>query len=136
MVRGGRCLVPACELHLVGGDSRYGPFGMNALVSGPGRRSTCFASTAGVGRRLWLLSGVRPRRRSSSTGFRWVAVGTHGWFRSAGCLGAREFVEELGHVLMVQVQHDAPRPVVLAQDEGRAQADGVTGPLVAHPQPP
>jgi len=76
-------------------------------------------------------AGRRPVRRAACP-----APDIHGWFPAAERLGGGEFAEELVHVLMIQVQHDAPRPVVLAQDEGRVQADGVTARLVAHPQIP
>src|SRR5262249_55391608 len=50
--------------------------------------------------------------------------------------GVGELAEEPGHVLMVEVKHDAPRFALLAQDEGRVQGNGVAGRPVLHPQMP
>src|SRR5215831_1754795 len=55
---------------------------------------------------------------------------------SRSSLGRSELAEQLVQVLMVEVEHDAPRFVFPAQDEGREQEDGVAGRLAAHPEAP
>src|SRR5690242_17624046 len=102
----------------------------NATDGAPGHQRAALPARPWSGATLaeleQYIAYLRPRRLRPM----------QGWLPSAGCLCGSEVVEELGHVLMVQVQHDAPRLVVFAQDEGRAQTDRVTGRLVAHSQIP
>src|SRR5262249_42597944 len=53
-----------------------------------------------------------------------AASWTSSWEPARSRLGGSEPAEELIHVLMVEIKHDAPRSVFPAQDEGRQQEDG------------